>query len=774
MRLDASASCSKWKHKAAKGKSRRAPALSKEEEESIRVAKQLQKSINGLRSTRRKKPVEQASTPKIDLRQGSRRTTQRAPSMKDRKAALKELHKNDMDEYSRQFLHCRSLGCENYPPGTHVFARLGGHCPWPGVMWQMALCPSSIQKELFVSYAEGHVLVRTYGDRKVFWCKHKLVDLVTDKAQLDPEHSVWMKKCKAWARRKQKFKVYKLLLDDLKEISRNPQVECHRLVHEQKKDTNPNDEDICAICSEDDAILTCERCTKSFHDICLNPPIFIDEDDKDAHGNIKYPPWQCPCCGFLNRAENDDYFVRMGLTPDWLIHEAAFNVFQLEQPTIEMPYIKGLLDPCTNSKETPNIPAQVLYDKHDDGLDSKNSWKGYHIILNPEYKAKILWRFINRAIDEVENDNCPAIIVVCRNSTDAAYFHRLTPYPRILLRRKSIHFKDYDSTPIGFGIVVFCICKVNCKLYMKRFYDSFSQYGEINIPIDRALITHPVFYSLVDRLQMLARETQRDHWIQCDACKQWRLVPFELLLKTEKNPDAKWSCSDAEFLKKQDGCKTPLTTLEAEAQEWHLYSIKSNNKALIGSSKSNRNSSQSSKKDNAAAQETEDDEQEKEESRSEVEEMHLKHVLPLKKIGRLVSGEKGDQALTSLELARTARIAVNHKLMEKLGLHVPAKIGKQLAALGNNNGVGKGKGKVGQGGEGEGKQQVDCLPVFIESQKALENYKRSLSEFQTMQAELAQERMRVYESLYEKEQELSKKYQQVTFCKNKISDLNQE
>ena len=32
-----------------------------------------------------------------------------------------------------------------------------------------------------------------------------------------------------------------------------------------------------------------------------------------------------------------------------------------------------------------------------------NSWAGYHILLNPDYSAQILWRFVNRAIDEVEN-----------------------------------------------------------------------------------------------------------------------------------------------------------------------------------------------------------------------------------------------------------------------------------------------------------------------------------------------------------------------------------
>ena len=184
---------------------------------------------------------------------------------------------------------------------------------------------------------------------------------------------------------------------------------------------------------------------------------------RDEEGE-ETPAFQCPCCGFRNRSNSDEHFVRLGLTPDWLIHEVAFNVFQLQQPTAERPYIPCLLDPCTNSKVSPNIPAQVLYDKNDDGLDAKNSWKGFFVLLKPEYKAKILWRFINRAIDEVENGNCPAVVIVCRNSTDAAYFHRLTPYPRILLRRQSIHFKDYDSTPIGFGIVAFCLVKEHCRL----------------------------------------------------------------------------------------------------------------------------------------------------------------------------------------------------------------------------------------------------------------------------------------------------------------------
>lgn len=61
----------------------------------------------------------------------------------------------------------------------------------------------------------------------------------------------------------------------------------------------------------------------------------------------------------------------------------------MQEPTAEQPYIKGLLDPCTNSKLAPNIPAEVMYDKNDNGLKKANSWSGYYIILNPDYKAQV-------------------------------------------------------------------------------------------------------------------------------------------------------------------------------------------------------------------------------------------------------------------------------------------------------------------------------------------------------------------------------------------------
>ena len=65
------------------------------------------------------------------------------------------------------------------------------------------------------------------------------------------------------------------------------------------------------------------------------------------------------------------------------------RVFQLEVPTAQRPFIPGLLDPCTNSKVTPNIPAERLYDANDDGLAACNAWQGSYVLLNPPFTSKV-------------------------------------------------------------------------------------------------------------------------------------------------------------------------------------------------------------------------------------------------------------------------------------------------------------------------------------------------------------------------------------------------
>lgn len=44
---------------------------------------------------------------------------------------------------------------------------------------------------------------------------------------------------------------------------------------------------------------------------------------------------------------------------------------------------------CLLSQASPNIPAERLYDKHDDGLNPANSWAGCFVVLNPAFQAQV-------------------------------------------------------------------------------------------------------------------------------------------------------------------------------------------------------------------------------------------------------------------------------------------------------------------------------------------------------------------------------------------------
>ncbi|MEW5300397.1 MAG: hypothetical protein WDW36_003330 [Sanguina aurantia] len=280
--------------------------------------------------------------------------------------------------------------------------------------------------------------------------------------------------------------------------------------------------------------------------------------------------WRCPKCGrssgeavtvsAQNPEEGDLAGLaavaaeeRLGLTPDWIIHAAAYDVFQLPRPSLAFPYIRGLLDPCTNNKASPNIPAERLYDKHDDGLNPANSWAGCFVVLNPAFQAQVQWRFVNRASDEVECGSVPAVILICRNSTDTAYYQRLTPYPRVLLKRSCARFKDYEKSPNGFGVVVFCVAKAPSIALFQRFMAAFGGAGEANMPVDAEMVASPAFACLLLRLHSQAEQFQRDHWVQCGLCGKWRIIPYAQsggLL-----PGQQWRCS--QLRPPHSSCATP-------------------------------------------------------------------------------------------------------------------------------------------------------------------------------------------------------------------------
>ena len=181
--------------------------------------------------------------------------------------------------------------------------------------------------------------------------------------------------------------------------------------------------------------------------------------------------------------------------------------------------------------------------------------------------SQVQWRFVNRAIDEVENESVPAIILICRNSTDTAFYQRLRPYPRVNLRRLSVLFKDYSSTPIGFGVSIFCLAKAQRKVLYPRFHSIFEAYGEPSIPIDQVFIKKKEFWNLLTRLGDFTSVCHRDHWVKCSLCAKWRIIPWDTIKDLTKMT-RRWDCS--RLNPPHSSCLTPLTKMESSGGHYAI------------------------------------------------------------------------------------------------------------------------------------------------------------------------------------------------------------
>lgn len=73
-------------------------------------------------------------------------------------------------------------------------------------------------------------------------------------------------------------------------------------------------------------------------------------------------------------------------------------------------------------------------------------------------------------------------IVSCLDEDAALFNYSLTQ--RLTMTHHDT--QDYDKSPIGFGVVVFCIAKTDKADMYTRFYESFCDYGEPNIPVDKS------------------------------------------------------------------------------------------------------------------------------------------------------------------------------------------------------------------------------------------------------------------------------------------------
>lgn len=109
------------------------------------------------------------------------------------------------------------------------------------------------------------------------------------------------------------------------------------------------------------------------------------------------------------------------------------------------------LDPCSNSKKKPNVPAKKVFTKNEDGLS--HEWEG-KVYMNPPY-GKVLAAWVEKLASEFESGRVVEALALVPSRTDTEWFRRLQNYPRCFLHGRLKFGEQENPAPFPSMVVYF-------------------------------------------------------------------------------------------------------------------------------------------------------------------------------------------------------------------------------------------------------------------------------------------------------------------------------
>lgn len=127
------------------------------------------------------------------------------------------------------------------------------------------------------------------------------------------------------------------------------------------------------------------------------------------------------------------------------------------------------LDPCSNSRRSPVVPAKHHFTKRDDGLSRQ--WHG-RVFMNPPYGREVK-RWVSHLCGEYHAGRVHSAIALLHARTDTAWFHFFRDYSLCFVRGR-LRFRGQGTNSAPFPSVL---------IYMgtneARFIESFSDLGDV-------------------------------------------------------------------------------------------------------------------------------------------------------------------------------------------------------------------------------------------------------------------------------------------------------
>ncbi len=128
------------------------------------------------------------------------------------------------------------------------------------------------------------------------------------------------------------------------------------------------------------------------------------------------------------------------------------------------------LDPCSNSRINPNVPATNLYTKAENGL--ARTWRG-RVYMNPPYGRAIM-EWVHKLHNEVQARHVAEAIALLPARTDTAWFRILRNYPKCFVHGRLRFGNAKNSAPFP-SVVVYLGTK------QRKFQEVFSELGDVYI-----------------------------------------------------------------------------------------------------------------------------------------------------------------------------------------------------------------------------------------------------------------------------------------------------
>ncbi len=108
------------------------------------------------------------------------------------------------------------------------------------------------------------------------------------------------------------------------------------------------------------------------------------------------------------------------------------------------------LDPASNSKDNPHVPATNHLTIEDDAL--KQPWEGKRVFLNPPFSG--VTKFINKLMAEISCGRVTEAIVLTKSDTRTKWYQQLRQNSKVLCFAEGYHRFGDASNSATFGVLL--------------------------------------------------------------------------------------------------------------------------------------------------------------------------------------------------------------------------------------------------------------------------------------------------------------------------------